>query len=86
MANWSRAPTSGGGCELSTTQPKGVARPGTKMPFEQAAAELAFFWSIELDEPTVWRYTQAAGAAYVAEQASELEQLARERPPRYVAQ
>jgi len=51
------------------------------MPFEQASADVAFFWGVELDETTVRRYTEAAGAAYVAEQASELERLERERPP-----
>ena len=55
-------------------------RLGTRMPFEQAATELAFFWHVELDETTVRRYTQAAGAAYVAEQVLELERLERERP------
>ncbi len=50
------------------------------MPFEQAAADVAFFWRVELDETTVRRYTQAAGAAYVAEQADEVERLERERP------
>jgi hypothetical protein len=67
--------------ELSATLIEGVARLGTKMPFEQAATDLAFFWSVELEETTVRRYTQAAGAAYVAEQATELERLERERPP-----
>src|SRR4051794_25595384 len=67
--------------ELSATLAQGVARLGTKMPFEQAAAELAFFWNVDLDETTVRRYTQAAGAAYVAEQAADLERLERERPP-----
>ena len=56
------------------------ARPGTRMPFEQAAADVAFFWRVELDETTVRRYTQAAGTAYVAEQADEVERLERERP------
>src|SRR6266700_6027831 len=67
--------------ELSATLAEGVARQGTKMPFEQAAAEVAFFWGVELDETTVRRYTQAAGAAYVAEQSAEIERLERERPP-----
>src|SRR5262249_18363306 len=66
--------------ELSTTLAEGVVRLGTRMPFEQAARELAFFWSVELEETTVRRYTQAAGAAYVAEQTAELERLERERP------
>src|SRR6266851_4310399 len=67
--------------ELSATLAEGVARQGTKMPFEQAAAEVAFFWGVELDETTVRRYTQAAGAAYVAEQSAEVERLEREPPP-----
>jgi hypothetical protein len=50
------------------------------MPFEQAAAELVFFWGVEVEETTVRRYTEAAGAAYVAEQTAEVEQLERERP------
>src|SRR5436309_14683094 len=66
--------------ELSVTLAQGVARLGTKLPFEQAAAEVACFWDIHLDETTVRRYTQAAGAAYVAEQAAELERLEGERP------
>jgi hypothetical protein len=35
------------------------------MPFEQAAAEPIFFWGMEVEETSVRRYTQAAGAAYV---------------------
>ncbi|HEY8744271.1 MAG TPA: ISKra4 family transposase [Chloroflexota bacterium] len=66
--------------ELSATLAEGVARLGTKLPFEQASAELVFFWGVELDETTVRRHTQAAGAAYVAEQADEVERLQRERP------
>ncbi len=66
--------------ELSVTLVEGVARLGTKIPFEQAAAELAFFWGVELDATTVRRYTEAAGAAYVAEQTVEVERLERERP------
>jgi hypothetical protein len=56
-------------------------RLGTRMPFAQAATELAFFWSVELEETTVRRYTEVAGAAYVAEQTAELERLECERPP-----
>ena len=66
--------------ELSATLAEGVARLGTKMPFAQAVAEVAFFWGIELEETTVRRHTQAAGAAYVAEQTAELERLEREPP------
>ncbi len=67
--------------ELSATLAEGVARLGIKMPFEQAAAEVAFFWGVELDETTVRRHTYEAGAAYIAEQAIELERLERDRPP-----
>ena len=49
--------------ELSATLAEGVARLGIKMPFEQAAAEVAFFWGVELDETTVRRHTYEAGAA-----------------------
>src|SRR6266567_4234613 len=66
--------------ELSATLAEGVVRLGTKLPFEQAVAEVAFFWGVELEETTVRRHTQAAGAAYVAEQIAELERLERERP------
>jgi len=66
--------------ELSATLAQGVARLGTKMPFAQAVAEVAFFWGVELEETCVRRQTQAAGAAYVAQQTAELEQLERERP------
>src|SRR5438105_10003361 len=34
--------------ELSATLAEGVARLGTKLPFEQAVAEVAFFWGVEL--------------------------------------
>jgi hypothetical protein len=67
--------------ELSATLLEGVARLGTHMPFEQAATELAYFWGVELEETTVRRHTQAAGAAYVAEQTAALERLERERWP-----
>src|SRR6266536_417897 len=66
--------------ELSATLAEGVVRLGTKLPFAQAVAEVAFFWGVELEETTVRRHTQAAGAAYVAEQTAEVERLERERP------
>ena len=46
--------------ELSATLAEGVVRLGTRMPFAQAATELAFFWSVEVEETTVRRYTEAA--------------------------
>src|SRR5260370_14020306 len=36
--------------EFSATLAEGVARQGTQMPFEQAAADVAFLWGAELDE------------------------------------
>src|SRR5438309_2230541 len=42
--------------ELSATLAEGVARLGTKLPFEQAVAEVAFFWGVELEEATVRRH------------------------------
>src|SRR5947207_11453322 len=48
--------------ELSATLAEGVARLGTKLPFEQAVTEVAFFWGVELEETTVRRHTQAARA------------------------
>jgi hypothetical protein len=39
--------------ELTATLAEGVARLGTKMPFELALAEVAFFLGVELEETTV---------------------------------
>jgi hypothetical protein len=36
------------------------------MPFAQAAEHLAFFWGVRLSADTLRRYTETAGAAYVA--------------------
>src|SRR6266542_1790307 len=36
--------------ELSATLAEGVVRLGTKLPFAQAVAEVAFFWGVELEE------------------------------------
>ena len=66
--------------ELSATLAEGVVRLGTRMPFAQAATELAFFWGVTVDETTVRRHTEAAGAAYVAVQAAEVACLEQERP------
>jgi len=50
------------------------------MPFEAAAGELAFFWQVELSEATVRRHAYAAGTAYCAVQAAEVERIEREQP------
>ncbi len=67
--------------ELSATLAEGLVRLGTRMPFAQAAEHLAFFWGVAVDETTVRRHTEAAGAAYVAEQAAEVQWLEQQRPP-----
>jgi hypothetical protein len=44
--------------ELSATLAEGVVRLATKLPFAQAAEEVAFFWGVQLEESTVRRHTQ----------------------------
>src|SRR5438552_14281331 len=51
------------------------------MPCEASAQERAFFGRFELGEPTVRRHAYAAGAAYCAAQAAEVERIEREQPP-----
>lgn len=67
--------------ELSPRAREGAARLGSRMPFAQAAEELAFFWGVAVSADTVRRVTEAAGAAYVGVQAHERERIARELPP-----
>jgi hypothetical protein len=45
------------------------------MPFEKAAKELAFVLKVEVSEPTVRRYVEAAGKAYQEYQTAEVEHL-----------
>ena len=56
-------------------------RLAAKLPFGQAAAELAFFWGAPLSEATIRRHAEAAGAAYVAIQTAEVERLEQGAPP-----
>ncbi len=68
---------------------EGMTRLGTWMPFERAVKEVGYFLHVTVTEPTlrrvqvepVRRTTQAAGAAYVAVQTAEVEQLERTLPP-----
>lgn len=60
---------------------EGIARLGTRMPFESAVKELQYFWHVTVTEPTVRRHTEAAGAAYVQVQDDEVDRLEREAPP-----
>lgn len=57
-----------------------LVRFGTWMPFQKAAAELAFSLCVVVSEPTARRYAQAAGEAYVDWQTAEVERLERETP------
>jgi hypothetical protein len=57
-----------------------AVRLATWMPFERAAEALAHHRKLTVDETTVRRRTQAAGAAYVAAQAAQAAALRREAP------
>jgi hypothetical protein len=59
---------------------EGMARLGIWMPFARAVKEMKYFWRVSVTEPTVRRTTEAAGAAYVAVQTAEVEQLERTLP------
>ena len=56
-------------------------RLGAWMPFDVAAGELTFFWQVQVSEATVRRHAYAAGEAYAAVQAAQLEQIEREQLP-----
>jgi len=60
---------------------EGMTRLGTWMPFKRAVKEMTYFWQVTVTEPTVRRTTEGAGAAYVAVQTAEVEQLERTLPP-----
>ena len=60
---------------------EGMTRLGTWMPFKRAVKEMKYFWQVSVTEPTVRRTTEGAGAAYVAVQTAEVEQLERTLPP-----
>lgn len=59
---------------------EGMVRLGARLPFAQAVEELAFFWMVRVSEATMRRYTEAAGAAAVAEARAENERIAQEHP------
>ncbi|MGI8914784.1 MAG: hypothetical protein ACR2JY_13560, partial [Chloroflexota bacterium] len=52
----------------------------SRLPFAQAAEELAFYWQAVVSDETARRVTEQAGAAYVAVQTAERERLRRELP------
>lgn len=59
---------------------EGVVRLGSRMPFAQAAEELAFFWGVFVSADTIRRHTEAAGKALAAVEAAAVRQLERQRP------
>jgi hypothetical protein len=59
---------------------EGAVRLGTWLPFRPAAALLAEFTGTRVDEATVRRRTEAAGAAYAAVQTAEVAALERDAP------
>ena len=61
--------------ELSATLEQGLARLCSVLPFAQAAEHLAFFWGVQVSASTARRHAEAVGAAYVAVQEAELQQL-----------
>ena len=58
-----------------------MVRLGTKLPFEQVPEELDFFTDVHPGEDTVRRHTEAAGAALLAVEQTELAALERLCPP-----
>jgi len=57
-----------------------VVRLGTRMPFGNVVQELTFLKQVTTTEATVRRYTETAGAAYVALQTEEVERVERTLP------
>ena len=57
-----------------------LVRLGLWMPFERAVQELARFRGTEVSRPTAERVTEAAGAAYVACQETEVARIEKELP------
>lgn len=67
--------------ELSPALAQELVELGATLPFGKAAAKLHRFTGVWVSEAGARAYTEGAGAAYVAEQATELARLARELPP-----
>lgn len=61
---------------LSPSAQAGLVRLGVRLPFAEAAAELAYFWQIPISASTARRQTEAAGAAYEAVQTAAVAALA----------
>ena len=57
-----------------------MARLGARMPFREVVQELTFLKQVTTTEATIRRHTETAGAAYVALQTEEVEQVERTLP------
>ena len=73
---------------LTPSLQEDLVRLGTWMPFRRAVGEIQHFRQTDVSKSTVERLTEAAGAAYVSVQNSEVEQIERElpKPPQGPAQ
>jgi hypothetical protein len=58
----------------------GAIRLGARLPFAQAAEELAYFTGVQLSAETVRRWTEAAGAVQLEQETAALAQLLRTLP------
>lgn len=66
--------------ELGPRALEGLVRLAARMPFAQAAGELAFFWGVVVSAETARRVSEGAGAAVGAVEAAETARVAMERP------
>ena len=57
-----------------------LTRLGSRLPFEEAAQELAALLQVQVSPSTVRRLTESHGAAYVAVQTAEVEEIERQLP------
>lgn len=65
---------------LSPQVVEGAVRLGSRMPFAQAAEELAYFWGVVVSDETVRRLSEAAGAVYVDRQTADAAQIRQALP------
>jgi hypothetical protein len=65
---------------LSPRLLEAAARQGSKLPFAEAAEEVAFFWGVWLSDDMLRRHTEAAGAALTASEDAATARLEREFP------
>lgn len=65
---------------LSPRLLEAAARQGSKMPFAEAAEEIASFWGVWLSDDTLRRQAEAAGTALVAIEDEEVARLERTFP------